>query len=281
MLPLTVRFLLTFVVLFPTRLSSFLFFFFFSFAARALINRELPTLLCYGLVYFVAVPIAYLILPLYAYANILDTSWGTRDTGAGGAAAGSASSGGWRSLVWCVCSHGLFSCGACSDPPPPEAYDPTARAAAAQREPAPPPAAVAPSAGPQTQPPAPVAADGAASPDPAAAWDPRWPRVLQPPDPAAARRRNEAKQQSLNELRWGLLAAVLVLNLVWLVVQLTVFGRPELRLATIDADIFSLAFLFLFGVLTVRGRFPLHFFDRLFPVLFRSFFSIFLRSMCR
>lgn len=44
----------------------------------SVVNGE-SHLLPYGLIYFFFVPAAYLVLPLYSYANVVDTSWGTRE----------------------------------------------------------------------------------------------------------------------------------------------------------------------------------------------------------
>ena len=76
-----------------------------------MLNGELSIFLKYGAAYFVGLPTAYLILPLYSLAMIVDRRWGTRMQDATGApnpgGAGTTASG-----LWCMCGETLVGLGA-------------------------------------------------------------------------------------------------------------------------------------------------------------------------
>eukprot|EP00042_Codosiga_hollandica_P049287 m.569942 g.569942 ORF g.569942 m.569942 type:complete len:1209 (-) comp57844_c0_seq6:172-3798(-) len=84
----------------------------------SLLTGEILILAKYGLAYFLCVPVAYLVLPLYSFANLIDTSWGTR---VGSTKTEENAQQGPRMMWWCQqgTTNGISTimCG-CGDPPP-------------------------------------------------------------------------------------------------------------------------------------------------------------------
>eukprot|EP00039_Didymoeca_costata_P018927 m.335536 g.335536 ORF g.335536 m.335536 type:complete len:1121 (-) comp17624_c0_seq1:166-3528(-) len=203
--------------------------------------KELGILIRLGLLYFFSIPAAYVVLPIYAYCNVADHSWGTRQSTEDNVGEKSNNAPG----VWCLCGSLLWGCGLGKPPQQnlsinsgrEDIEESTLTKKKLKKE--------ATSSEQQENN---DSKQQEEAQEPAEETGERLPlQFTQYPSKELVNNKN----RSLQRLTWEILSVVLVINLIWLLGQLLLFKTPELFLFGTNADVFSFAFLFMFGFLMI------------------------------
>jgi cellulose synthase/poly-beta-1,6-N-acetylglucosamine synthase-like glycosyltransferase len=241
--------------------------------AAAALNLEFLLFLRFGLVYFCSIPIAYLILPLYAIANMDDSSWGTRVNKDAEVAEvnNNQTTCGMYCLHEAANATTLVRCGCCQPPPiallTPQPPPATAAANAAQA-----PAAT------QAQAPAQAQAQTSTISQPVSQSNvtmrqSRFGSVITPDADIEDRdeyyidtstwtngstlfgiddpkKLLEEREKDLLKVRGTSLAILAMLNISWILIQVTVNSRNGLNIRFINTNPYSALFIGLYGILS-------------------------------